>query len=222
MMLTKLLDTHPNVLLDFDGPVCDIFAGISAQTIAGELIDLIEIHGIPVPERNNRGPHSVLAFAGQISSDLAHEVEQYLEQRELDAAMSATPTPGTTELLNHWSSTGRSIAIVSNNAPAAIERYFAQIGFDNPFPIVGRDPSDPTLMKPNTHLLVLAIKKLSATPGRAVLIGDSVTDIEAATKAGIASIGYANKPGKKESLLRYSPTAIIESMGELSPWTLEA
>ena len=48
------------------------------------------------------------------------------------------------------------------------------------------------------------------------LVGDSLTDIEAAHRAGIASIGYADKPGKQEAMTQLQAGAVITSMSDLA------
>jgi phosphoglycolate phosphatase-like HAD superfamily hydrolase len=44
------------------------------------------------------------------------------------------------------------------------------------------------------------------------MIGDSVTDIQAAKAAGTKVIAYANKPGKRERFAAHQPDALIDSM----------
>jgi phosphoglycolate phosphatase-like HAD superfamily hydrolase len=47
------------------------------------------------------------------------------------------------------------------------------------------------------------------------MIGDSLTDIDAARAAGSPGIAYANKPGKWERFAPQQPVAIIGNMTEL-------
>lgn len=47
-------------------------------------------------------------------------------------------------------------------------------------------------------------------------MGDSVTDIQGADLASAQSIGYANKPGKRERLAAAGAGAIINSLAELA------
>jgi phosphoglycolate phosphatase-like HAD superfamily hydrolase len=72
------------------------------------------------------------------------------------------------------------------------------------------------LLKPEPHLLNVALAALGKPAGKSTLVGDSVSDIEAAHAAGTQSIGYANKPGKASKLLRASADFIIGDMTELS------
>jgi phosphoglycolate phosphatase len=53
-------------------------------------------------------------------------------------------------------------------------------------------------------------------PELAVLIGDTVTDIEASLLVGVRSIGYAAKPGRREELERAKADFVIASMAALA------
>ena len=44
-----ILASSRNILLDFDGPVCSIFAGRAAPVLANEIVRVVERHGIAVP-----------------------------------------------------------------------------------------------------------------------------------------------------------------------------
>jgi beta-phosphoglucomutase-like phosphatase (HAD superfamily) len=66
------------------------------------------------------------------------------------------------------------------------------------------------------HLITQAVEALDAEPGECTLIGDSVTDIQAARLASAHSIGYANKPGKREHLSEAGAGAITNSLADLA------
>ncbi|MGW0806138.1 HAD family hydrolase [Nonomuraea sp. NPDC002799] len=55
-------------------------------------------------------------------------------------------------------------------------------------------------MKPNPHLLDQALTRIGMEPPSALLVGDSITDVEASKRAGVVAVGYANRPGKVERL----------------------
>ena len=78
-------------------------------------------------------------------------------------------------------------------------------------------PNDPALLKPSPHLIQQAITGLGAHSADCVLIGDSTTDIQAARLAGIDSIGYANRPGKRDPLTATGALAIVTSLADLVP-----
>lgn len=54
------------------------------------------------------------------------------------------------------------------------------------------------LLKPILHLVNHTASMLEASLVKCLLIGDSLTDLQAARAAGTRSIYYANKTGKEE------------------------
>ena len=209
--LRDVLARARQVLLDFDGPVCSVFAGLPATQIAAELhalVDRVE-DGEVIDD-----PHQVLIHAAVTGADTA-AVEDALRSAEIRAARSATPTPGAADFLTACQRTGRPVTIVSNNSADAIAAYFEREDLTHLVArIVGRDPADPRLMKPNPHLIRLALD--GKPPHEAVLIGDSTTDIAAAHAAGVPAIGYANKPGKTARLQAAGADALVTAMHELA------
>ncbi|WP_405063829.1 HAD hydrolase-like protein [Kribbella sp. NBC_01505] len=71
-------------------------------------------------------------------------------------------------------------------------------------------------MKPNPHLINRAAQALGVSPKACTLIGDQITDIQAAQASGAASIGYANKPGKPNALRAAGADLIIRHISELT------
>ena len=61
-----------------------------------------------------------------------------------------------------------------------------------------------------------ALQALKVAPDAAVLVGDSATDVAAARAAGVACVGYANKPGKAERLAAAGADAIVTDMTDLA------
>lgn len=214
-----ILAATRHVLLDFDGPICSIFAGQGAPLIADELADLIRSHGVNVPDQVlSRGdPLDVLRYAGRIDGTLITDVEHSLQAAEREAAETAVPTPGAKAFLHACRQTARPVAVVSNNSAPAVARYLARMRMDGLVEhIEGREPLAPELMKPHTLLLLRATERLGGRQATTLLIGDSETDVEAARMAGVRSIGYANKPGKRQALAAAGADAVAASMTELA------
>ena len=112
---------------------------------------------------------------------------------------------------------GRSVAVVSNNSSRAVHTYLARHGLDHRINlVVARTNHDPALLKPSPHLITQAAHALNAEPGECTLVGDSVTDVQAARLASVQSIGYANKPGRRERLIAAGAGAIINSLADLA------
>jgi beta-phosphoglucomutase-like phosphatase (HAD superfamily) len=130
--LPQLLARTRYLLLDFDGPVCTIFAGRPARGVVGELLDLIAAEAGPIPESvaASRDPFDVLRYSATLSSNLAERVERALRVAEIDATRTATPTPHAIDSIRAWSHTGRDVAIVSNNSADAVRTYLGAQGLD--------------------------------------------------------------------------------------------
>ncbi|TDD06644.1 hypothetical protein E1181_11600 [Saccharopolyspora terrae] len=62
-----------------------------------------------------------------------------------------------------------------------------------------------------------AIATLHRPADDCVMIGDSLSDIQAAKTAIAMSIGYANKPHKHDRMLALNPDAIVDRIEDLIP-----
>lgn len=217
--LAAILRRCPVILLDFDGPVCSVFAGYPAPQITDELRGLVldQLGDLPSALDGISSPHEFLLASADVSPQLARQVEAALQTAEIKAVESATPTPGVDEFLAACREAGRQLAIVSNNTGAAVRAYLDRVGLTGFVQHVeARDPSDPTLMKPSPHLIERAAQALTVAVDRCTLIGDQTTDVQAARAIGAASIGYANKPGKADDLIAADADAVIEHIDVLT------
>ena len=107
------------------------------------------------------------------------------------------------------------MAIVSNNASAAIGTFLALHGLSVDF-VLGRPFARPDLMKPDPGSAVEALRLLGTTSDRACMVGDAVTDIEFAHRAGLTAIGYAKNEKRGHELTDAGADAIVHSMAELA------
>ncbi len=202
--LAEILDTTTHLLLDFDGPVCDVFAGYPAHHIAEHLRHLLtDTHDLVLPDDvlATEDPLHVIRRTADLAPQLSVTVDTALRAAEVQAVATATPTPGCAELLTACQATGRPVAIVSNNSAQAVDAYLRRhrlTGFVAH--VQGRDGRDPGLMKPNPYPLREALIVLDAKPDTTTLIGDSLTDLDAARAAGVRVVAYANKPRKRTQL----------------------
>ncbi|MFJ8815821.1 HAD family hydrolase [Amycolatopsis thermoflava] len=219
MTAAELLDQAGALLLDFDGPVCSVFAGIPAPVVADQLRTVLADAGNapPEPVASSSDPFDVLEYAASLSDDDARYVEAAFTAHEVEAMTSAEPTEGAHELMQAWHGSGRPLAIVSNNSAAAISAYLDFYGLRPLVNVVSaRESADVQLLKPHPHLLNQAVRTLGLPAEQCVFVGDSLTDIEAAKAAGVRSIGYANKPGKRERFTSAGADAITDVLTELA------
>ncbi|MFG2472711.1 HAD family hydrolase [Streptomyces canus] len=196
------------VLWDFDGPICRLFAGHSAESVTAELVGWLDGRGLEEAltpeERKTADPHEVLRAIHDRypGSGLMAELEAQLTLQELRAASSAKATDGAERLVRAWAERGACLAVTTNNAPEAARRYLAECGLERFFgPHVYGRTQDPSLLKPHPDCLRRALTALGADPSDSLMFGDGPSDLEAARRAGVAFVGYARN-GRKERLLR--------------------
>jgi HAD superfamily hydrolase (TIGR01549 family) len=207
-----------HLLLDFDGPVCAVFGNLSDHEVADALRAELKARDVAYPGSiaQANDPFDVLRFASQVATETAKCVEQRFREFEYIAVQNAPATPGAADLLRRAAEGGQLVTIVSNNSTAAVRRYLELEGL-SPFVcgISARDDAVVERLKPAPFLLQQAMITTSTNRDECVMIGDSVTDIEAARAAGTKVIAYANKPGKQQRFITLVPDGMITNMTEL-------
>lgn len=218
--VARILAAAPHVLLDFDGPVCTVFGGQTSDHAVADLLRLVlgqRADELPPTVLHSADPFEVLRFGGLLGPNGLDTVEARLTVAERRAVSTAPATPGAVDTIIELHRVSRSITVVSNNSAAAVADYLHQHDLMRFIDgIAARTSSDPDLLKPSPHLLHQAIRDRATSPEFCVLIGDSVTDVDAAQSAGALSIGYANKPGKYDRLAGAGATAIVTDMTEIA------
>ncbi|TVT36399.1 HAD-IA family hydrolase [Amycolatopsis rhizosphaerae] len=212
----ELLAQAQALLIDFDGPICSIFAGIPAHVVADQLRTVLADGGhtnLPAEVATTKDPFDVFRYAATLGENEARYVEAAFTAHEVEAIPTATPTPGAHELIQSWHESRRPLAIVSNNSTSAIGIYLELYNLRSFVDVVlARTGADTSQLKPSPHLLHHAVVALAVSPAGCAFIGDSLTDIEAAHAAGVPSIGYANKPGKQARLAAGGADALTEAL----------
>lgn len=216
MNRTVDITAYDAVILDFDGPMCNVFAGYPAATIAQELKQLLVVSGwdpdaLQIPS----DPHQLVRLVDHQRPALASQVEAALTAAEIAAVATATETPGLTELLIKLSASRTPVAVASNNSAQAIRKWLDQRTYSVAY-VAGRDPIDLSRMKPSPFLVIESLRYLKAEAGRAVLIGDSVSDFHAAREAGCEFIAFANKPHKRALFANRGQVLTIKDLRSLT------
>jgi HAD superfamily hydrolase (TIGR01662 family) len=217
--LGELIARTQYVLLDFDGPICSVFAGIPAPAVASRLTKIRLDADVATPAEivETEDPFDVLRYVITQATELAADVETAFRAEELAAIASAAPTPGAAETIHACHDTGRPVAIVSNNSDDAIRAYLTNHALTDQVAYIStRTQADIARLKPHPHLVIQAIQGMDADPSRCVLVGDSTTDVQAAHATGIAAIGYANQTNKTQRLAAAGADTIITHMTNLA------
>ncbi|MCO4695818.1 HAD family hydrolase [Streptomyces sp. RO-S4] len=217
--LRNLIEGARVVLWDFDGPVCRLFAGHSAERVARDLVEWLEgqgLHGLlNETERESLDPHAVLrAVDGRHpGSDLVEELEERLTKEELKATVSAMPTPYADPLVRTWTAVGARLAVATNNSPQVAREYLGTRGLLSCFAphIYGRT-QELRYLKPHPHCVNRALNAMGAAPSTALMIGDTPSDFQAARAAGVPFLGYARNEYKGKLLRAAGARTVVDSL----------
>ncbi|GAA4859618.1 HAD-IA family hydrolase [Kitasatospora terrestris] len=213
--LKDVLRPVKHVLLDFDGPVCSVFAGMPAPEIARRLrLGMVDA-GVQGTDSlaDETDPLALLRLIAASRPDLTATMDSELALLETKATRIGRPNPGGESVLRACAESGRLVSIVSNNAGTAIEEYLDRQGLNCYVTgVYGRTPGDPSSMKPSPRLLLEAMNAARSKPEECIFIGDAVRDVEAGDAANVPTIGYANKPGKEARLAAAGAIFVVESM----------
>ncbi|WP_399188759.1 HAD family hydrolase [Streptomyces sp. WAC 04229] len=207
------------VLWDFDGPICRLFAGYSAERVAGELVDWLERLGLKgmltQEEQVHPDPHVLLGAVNRRrhDSDLVADFEERLTREELRAVPTAWPTAYADPLIRTWSALGVGLAVTTNNSPRVVGEYLATRGLLDCFAphIYGRT-RDLHLLKPDPYCLNRALSAMGVAPAQALMVGDTTSDLTAARRAGVPFLGYARNEEKAKVLRQAGAETVVDSL----------
>ncbi len=217
--LRELIARTRVVLWDFDGPICRLFAGHSAEDVADGLVEWLEGRGLhhllTESERESLDPQVVLRAVDRLrpGSDLVAELEERLTQEELRAASSAMPTAWADPVIRTLTALGLRLAITTNNSPRVVAKYLTGRDLTSCFAphIYGRT-QDLHLLKPHPHCLHRALSATGSAPGTALMIGDAPSDFLSARAAGVPFLGYARNEHKEKLLRGAGATMVVNSL----------
>jgi phosphoglycolate phosphatase-like HAD superfamily hydrolase len=210
------------VLWDFDGPICRLFAGHPAEQVAREMRGWLEgqglLHLLTEEERRDDEPHVILRAADERhpGSDLVTALEELLTHHELLAVPRARPTPYADPVIRTWTAVGARLAVTTNNSARTATAYLRGRGLLGCFAphIYGRT-DELHQLKPDPHHLNRALGALGAAPEDALMIGDSPSDAQAATHAGVPFLGYARNDEKEKALRAADATTVVASLEQV-------
>ncbi len=207
------------IVFDWDGTLMDSAAKIVRcfQAAAGDA-------GVPVPSdaavRNiiGLGLHEALDLllpgAGRVTRGRVAECYRR-HFTELDTT-EATLFPGVAEGLRRLSDAGYRLAIATGKARRGLDRVLRDTATAHYF--CASRCADEAPSKPHPQMLhdLLACTGVSAE--RAVMVGDTVYDLQMAASAAMASVAVSYGAHERERLLAHNPLACFDSFAEVCRW----
>lgn len=218
MNAAELLAAARVVLLDFDGPVTSLMPPPTNVEAADAARAVLLDSGVILDEQIEATTDhlAVLRWTGAHAPKTLFAVEQACDEVEVRAALACTPTAGAHDFLAVCQRAGRPVVIVSNNATSAIDAYLNRWRLGSLVrAVIGRPTGQPDLMKPHPHTVNAAIRLTGTEPDAAVLVGDSVSDIQVARVVGVRSIGYAKTAARGVELAAAGADALTEHVSDL-------
>ena len=119
---------------------------------------------------------------------------------ELHIADKSRLYPDVRELLQQLADSGLRMAVISNKQEALSRLILKTLEIDAFFDIIAGGDTYPE-MKPSPLPLARVIGELGCSPAEAVMVGDSINDIQAGNRAGITTIGCCWGYGDSGELL---------------------
>src|SRR5688572_13595026 len=113
--LDHLIGPIESVLLDFDGPICSVFAGRPASDVAARMLEFLARMGAKDVDEidEEKDPLEVLRWTDVNHPALTKRIEDILCVEEERAVSTASPTPSSREVIFAARQSRRSVAIVS-------------------------------------------------------------------------------------------------------------
>lgn len=131
------------------------------------------------------------------------------------------PYPDVREALDALRAGGQRVAVVTSKRRVPAESDLALAGFDGLYEtLVGHE--DVKRHKPDPAALLLALRRLGCPAGAALMVGDSVVDVEAGRAAGIATAAALWGTFDAPTLLGARPDWVLRSPRELAQFCVAA
>jgi phosphoglycolate phosphatase len=218
--MTKSLSTRPLLVFDLDGTLAD-----TAADLVSTLNALLIREGLAaIPFQDARAMVGAGAKALLQRGLSANDVDvnearldqlfaDFLAHYEEHIADETVLYPGVTAALERFAAAGWSFAVCTNKIEAPSVLLLTALGLAGRFKaICGKDTF--SVSKPEGDALLKTIAKAGGDPSRAIMVGDSKTDIETAKNAGIpvvaVNFGYTDLPVET-----FEPDRVIAHFDEL-------
>jgi phosphoglycolate phosphatase len=205
------------IVFDLDGTLVD-----TAPDLTNALNDVLKRRGhAPVALATIRacvghGARVMIEEAlrrSKAQGDVDQMLAEFLIHYEANIAHDSRPFPGAVAAIERLAAQGATLAVCTNKREHLSRKLLEQLDLERYFAsIVGRDTF--AVSKPDPGHLTGVIALAGGDPSRAVMVGDSDTDLRTAKAAGVpvilVSFGYATSPLDGDA-----PEAVIDHFDEL-------
>jgi myo-inositol-1(or 4)-monophosphatase len=213
--LGAIIARTAHLILDFDGPICDLFAATPAATITAQLRAALPAGSAP-GIGGSPDPFEILTHAATASAELGDRADKAMTELELTAAATATPAAYIHDVIAACRDLGRSATVTSRHSADAVRAYLTASSLIGGIAlIVARAGHAADQFHPDAPPIEQTLSALGAEPSTCALVTASAARIQAASHAGLHTIGYATAPGMPDALTTAGAHTTITSLADL-------
>ncbi|GAB3314239.1 HAD family hydrolase [Haliea atlantica] len=204
------------VIFDWDGTLCDSLGQIVAamQAAAREC-------ALPIP--SEAAVRHIVGLGLPQAVAVLYPEHGERDREALAAAYSACyvaadPGParlyaGALELLEALRGSGCELAIATGKTRRGLDRVLAGLGMQGYFE--STRCADETASKPDPRMLSEILRERRRPREQALMVGDSIYDLDMARRLGMASVGISHGVHDHAALGAHHPVAIVDRLSEL-------
>jgi phosphoglycolate phosphatase len=212
---------RPIIVFDLDGTLIDtapdLLDSLNHSLAAGEIR---EVDRIAFKRLVGHGGKVMIerAYAAERKALAAQEHERllrlFLDHYTANIPGKSLPYPGVLEAIARFEDAGYALAVCTNKYEANSLALIEALGLTRHFTAIAGQDTFP-FRKPDPRHLLKTIELAEGDPERALMVGDSQTDIDTAKAAGIPVVavdfGYTDRHVRE-----FEPSAIISHFDELT------
>jgi HAD superfamily hydrolase (TIGR01549 family) len=213
------------VIFDYDGTL--VHLNIDFDAMRRGVDRLFESYGLG--QRAFVGLHILEAVkkAGRMVSredpeagrSLHEQTMRLLIDEEVKAATRGEILPGVVDLLRSLKDLGIKVGIITRNCDQAVRIAFPRIE-EICDVFIPRD--DMVRVKPHPAHLTLALRKMTIKkPGRCLMVGDHVLDIEAGKRVGMKTVGVLTGHTEAQQFAEAGADLVLEDATKILKYVLE-
>jgi phosphoglycolate phosphatase len=207
------------VLFDFEGTLVDTQWNL--KEAVQETLKRLNALGLPV-ERLQGKKYSLLkneaiAIAPEIGrspDQVRKEIDTIYDRFDEDALSRWSLRPQAKDFLYFLKTSDIQTGLVSNVGAKALEEAILKLGLSS-FLNIMVSRNDVQHLKPDGEGIRLALNRLGVPGGKALFVGDSMDDIQAAKEVGLKVVMMMGGANPISDLLSGGPDFLLQDYGEL-------
>lgn len=203
------------VLLDIDGTLVDsnyvhVDAWSRAFREAGGSVPSWRVHRCIGMD----GSKLLETLVGSSDSALAHEAKKLHGEYYAAASADLEVLPGARELLADLNSRGITVVLATSAPESELSTLRDLLDVEDSVAVV-TSGEDADVAKPEPDIVAVALERAGVEASKAVMVGDSVWDIESAGRAGVRAIGVRSGGILRGELLDAGAVAVFDDPADL-------